>query len=81
MDPAGIDPPRARPDAADVCEAEHVFKEARARLDSAVARIPKADGDDAMATPELLLLLASAVRAKERVDALEALLSLDGDHE
>jgi hypothetical protein len=82
MDPVGIDVPRPRPDTADVCAARQTLEEARTRLDSAVAGLTAVDGDEAMATPELLVLLVGAVAAKERLDALQAVValsSLDGD--
>jgi hypothetical protein len=74
MDPIGIDVRRA----ADVGAARQTLDEARSRLDTAVAGMPLVDGDETMATPELLLLLVGAVRAKERLDALEALATLVG---
>jgi hypothetical protein len=66
-----LHPDLPRPDAADVATARHKLTSARSRLDSAVANLPDIDGDDAMATPELLLLLVDAVRAKERLDLLQ----------
>jgi hypothetical protein len=47
--------------------------DARSALDSAVADLPDIDGDEAMATPALLLLLFGVVRAKEQLTTLEAL--------
>jgi hypothetical protein len=35
--------------------------------------MPEIDGDEAMATPKLLMLLVGAVDAKKRLDALLAL--------
>jgi len=40
----------------------------------ALAALPDVDGDEAMATPALLLLLLGAVKAKEHLSTLEALL-------
>jgi hypothetical protein len=64
---------------ADVLAARDTLAKARSRLDSAVANLPGIDGDEAMATPELLLLLMEAAGAKERLDALEALRDTVGD--
>ena len=75
MEPVGtgtLRPDRSGPEAADVAAARHTLAEARSRLDSAVATLPDIDGHEAMATPELLLLLMGVVRAKERLDALES---------
>jgi hypothetical protein len=53
--------------------ARRTLEEARCRLDSALAGMPEIDGDEAMATPKLLMLLVGAVDAKKRLDALLAL--------
>jgi hypothetical protein len=79
MDPSGIDPsdrsgPR-RDVAAEVALARETLRNARSALDSAVAALPDVDGDETMATPTLLLLLFGAVRAKEHLSGLEALLA------
>ncbi len=82
MDPVGSDAlygSRPRPDTVDVGAARLTLAEARSRLDSAVAGLPDVDADEAMATPEILLLLVGAVRAKERLDELEALRDVLGD--
>jgi hypothetical protein len=50
------------------------LKIARSALDLAVGALPEVDGEETMATPRLLLLLLGAVRAKEDLDKLEALL-------
>ena len=79
MDPGGIDPPnRSGPRldvAAEVAVARETLWNARSALDSAVAALPDVDGDEAMATPTLLLLLFGAVRAKEHLSDLEAQLA------
>jgi hypothetical protein len=79
MDPGGIDPPhrsgRRRDVAAEVAVARETLRHARSALDSAVAALPEVDGDEAMATPTLLLLLFGAVRAKEHLSELEARLA------
>ena len=79
MDPGGIDPPSrsgSRLDvAAEVVVARETLRSARSALDSAVAALPDIDGDEAMATPTLLLLLFGAVRAKEHLSELEAQLA------
>ena len=79
MDPGGIAPtsrsgPR-RNVAAEVAAARETLQSARSALDSAVAALPDVDGDEAMATPTLLLLLFGAVRAKEHLSDLEAELA------
>ena len=80
MDPGGIDPPsRSGPRgdvASEVAVARETLRSARSALDSAVAALPDIDGDEAMATPALLLLLFGAVRARERLGALEAQLAV-----
>jgi hypothetical protein len=76
MDPAGADPThvtRSRPGSAEIGAAQQTLADARSRLDSAVAGLPDVDGDEAMAPPELLLLLVGAVTAKEHLNELEAL--------
>jgi len=79
MDPGRIDPPspsgRRRDMAAEVAVARQTLRTARSALDSAVAALPDVDGDEAMATPTLLLLLFGAVRAKEQLRDLEAQLA------
>ena len=79
MDQGGIDPadrsgPR-RDVAAEVAAARQTLRNARSALDSAVAALPDVDGDEAMATPVLLLLLFGAARAKEQLGELEAQLA------
>jgi hypothetical protein len=78
MDPVGIDRPRPRPATGDVYAARQALEDARTRLDAAVSGMAAVDGDEAMATPELLVLLIGAVTAKERLDALEAVVALSG---
>jgi hypothetical protein len=78
MDPGWIDPvnkngPR-RDVAAEVVLARETLRNARSALDLAVAALPDVDGNEAMATPALLLLLFGAVRAKEHLNKLEAQL-------
>lgn len=77
MDPEGIDlDNRAGSDrdvAAEVTLARKTLETARSALDRAVADLPDVDGNEAMATPALLLLLFGAVRAKEQLSQLEAL--------
>jgi hypothetical protein len=78
MDADQVDPPnRSRPRrdvAAEVTLARTTLDNARSALDQAVAALPDIGGDEAMATPALLLLLFSAVRAKDHLNELEALL-------
>ena len=79
MDPGGINPmnqngPR-RDVTAEVAVAREMLRTARSALDVAVAALPDVDGDEAMATPALLLLLFGAVRAKEHLSTLEALVA------
>jgi hypothetical protein len=81
MNPVGIDRlsrngPR-RDLVTDVSLAREALAERRSALDLAVAGLPDVDGDEAMATPALLRLLLGAVRAKENLSRLEALLALD----
>jgi hypothetical protein len=76
MDPDGIDL-RSRTGAAgdvaaEVTLARKTLENARSALDRAVAALPDVDGDEAMATPTLLLLLFGAVRAKAQLSQLEA---------
>jgi hypothetical protein len=59
--------------AVELALARKALEEARSALDQAVAGLPDIDGDEAMATPALLLLLFGAVRAKEHLGRLEAL--------
>lgn len=58
---------------AEVTLARKALETARSSLDRAVAALPDIDGDEAMATPSLLLLLFGVVRAKEHLSRLEAL--------
>jgi hypothetical protein len=58
---------------AEVTSARMTLEKARSALDHAVAALPDVDGDEAMATPSLLLLLFGAMGAKERLGKLEAL--------
>ena len=78
MDPDGIDPlhqdGNGRDVVAEVTLARETLQNARSALDVAVAGLPEIDGDEAMATPALLLLLFGAVKAKERLTRLEAVL-------
>jgi hypothetical protein len=62
-----------RTSAAALTMARENLESARAALDRAVAALPDVDGDEAMATPKLLLLLVGAVKARENLDKLEAL--------
>jgi hypothetical protein len=77
MGPDAIDPLSqngARRDVvAEVTLAREALDKARSLLDRAVAALPDIDGDEAMATPSLLLLLFGVVRAKEHLGKLEAL--------
>ena len=77
MDPDGVDPQdqigAKRNVAAEVTLARSALEKARSALDLAVAGLPDVDGDEAMATPSLLLLLFGAVRAKEHLSELEAI--------
>jgi len=79
MDPNGIDPlkqnGRGRDVVAELTSARETLRTARSALDVAVAALPDVDGDEAMATPALLLLLCGAVSAKERLSKLEAQLA------
>ena len=59
---------------AEVTLARERLQNARSALDLAVGALPDVDGEETMATPRLLLLLFGAVRAKEDLDKLEALL-------
>jgi len=77
MDPDAINLPdrtgAARDVAAEVTVARKTLENARSALDRAVAALPDVDGDEAMATPALLMLLFGAVRAKEHLSRLEVL--------
>jgi hypothetical protein len=77
MDREGIDPGNrtgaGRDGAVEVTLARKTLETARAALDRAVAALPDVDGDEAMATPALLLLLFGAVKAKAHLSRLEAL--------
>jgi hypothetical protein len=79
MDPDGIDPlhqdGNGRDVVAEVTLARETLRNARSALDVAVGGLPDIDGDEAMATPALLLLLFGAVKAKERLTRLEAVLA------
>jgi hypothetical protein len=59
--------------AAEVSVARRTLETARSALDCAIAALPEIDGDEAMATPALMLLLFGAVRAKEHLGRLEAI--------
>jgi hypothetical protein len=76
LDPDAIDPlnhtGRGRI-AADVTLARQTLDTARSALDRAVAALPDVAGDEAMATPAVLLLLLGVVKAKEHLSRLEAL--------
>jgi hypothetical protein len=78
MDPDRIDPDNrngtGRDVAVEVTLARETLEKARSALDRAVAALPDIDGDEAMATPSLLLLLFGAVTAKEHLGELEALM-------
>jgi hypothetical protein len=80
MDPAGIDgngnEGKRRDVGADVDVARERLADARSKLDVAVAALPDAGDDETMATPALLSLLLGAVSAKNRLDRLEALLTV-----
>ena len=58
----------------EVMLARNRLQNARSALDLVVGAMPDIDGEETMATPRLLLLLLGAVRAKEDLDKLEALL-------
>jgi hypothetical protein len=79
MDPDAIDPVNrngtGRDVAVEVTLARATLEKARSALDQAVASLPDIDGDEAMATPTLLLLLFGAVTAKDNLGKLEALLA------
>jgi hypothetical protein len=64
---------------ADITAARKTLDDARAELDVAVAALPNINGDEAMATPALVTLLVSAVRAKDHLSKLEALLSVPAE--
>ena len=76
MDPDRIDPVNrdgtGRDVAVEVTLARQTLENARSALDRAVAALPDVNGDEAMATPALLLLLFGAVTAKENLGRLEA---------
>ena len=76
MDSSAIDPPKARGRrrdvAAEVALARHALRTAQAAVDMAVAALPDIE---ATATPTLLLLLSSAVRATQDLIELEAQLA------
>jgi hypothetical protein len=60
------DSPQAR-----IAVARKSLQDARDRLDDATGALPYQDGDDTMASPELLGLLLHAVAAKRRLMDLE----------
>jgi len=60
--------------AAKVTAARGILQAARDSLDEAVAILPDAEADNAMATPALLGLLFRVVEARRRLDGLEVLL-------
>ena len=60
------DNPQARIDVA-----RQSLQDARDRLDDATGALPDREGDDTMASPELLGLLLHAVAAKRRLTELE----------
>ena len=76
MDPDAIDPLKrtgaGRNAGPEVASARQALQTARSALDLAVAALPDVDGDEAMATPALLLLLFGAVKAKEHLSRVEA---------
>jgi hypothetical protein len=61
--------------AARVTVARGVLQAARDNLDEAVAALPDAGADNAMATPSLLRLLIRVVEARRQLDGLELLLA------
>ena len=58
----------------DLTRARKRLLDARSALDLAVGALPDVAGEETMATPALLVLLVGAVRAKEHLDKVEALL-------
>jgi hypothetical protein len=68
-----MDPDKCDADAK-VTLARTRLQNARSALDVAVGAMPEVVGEETMAPPSLLLLLIGAVRAKEHLDKLEALL-------
>jgi hypothetical protein len=49
-------------------EARLALSAARTELDQAVAAVPRIDGEEVIASPELLALLFRAVKAKNHLD-------------
>jgi hypothetical protein len=60
--------------AASVTEALGLLQAARNNLDHAVAALPDAEGDNAMATPALRTLILRVLEARRHLDGLEILL-------
>ena len=52
----------------DLVAARRALSVARTELDEAVAAVPQIDGQEAIASPELLALLFRAVKAKHHLD-------------
>jgi hypothetical protein len=61
--------------ATEVRVARKALEDARSALDLAVAALPDVDGEEAMATPSLLMVLVGAVRAKQHLNRLETVLA------
>ena len=61
-----------------IAVARKSLQDARDRLDDATGALPDRDGDDTMASPELLGLLLHAVAAKRRLTDLEAVAGARG---
>jgi len=57
-----------------IAVARQSLQDARDRLDDATGALPDRDGDDTMASPELLGLLLHAVAAKRRLTDLETVV-------
>ena len=58
-----------------VVAARGVLQTARDNLDAVVAGLPDGATDNAMATPALLQLVLSVVRARRNLEGLESLLT------
>jgi hypothetical protein len=52
----------------DLADARRALSAARAELDDAVAAVPQVDGEETVASPQLLALLFRAVKAKNHLD-------------